>query len=186
MKVAKGEVKRSGNCRFIGYCMTVSNLADVRATYTKVKRLHPSALHISCAFRLPGIDHSQLRGYEDDGEHRAGRTIYNVLEEQNSFNKAVYVVRYYGNKHLGEVRFQLIISATRSAMQNHQLNVIEYNKKMPTLTLTATAMMNSMSMGNCGTQGEVEIGTGPGDVVRNQNYIKAASPCPFFTQGNSH
>ena len=117
MVLWKGEEQKKDNCVFIGYGVEVFSLVDIRASYSKVKWLHPSALHIACAYRLPGVDHTQLRGYVDDDEYGAGSVIYSVLEEQNIFNRAVFVVGYYGNKHLGKLRFQLVTSATKSALK---------------------------------------------------------------------
>ena len=39
-----------------------------------------------------------------------------MLDDQNLFNKVVFVVRYYGNNHLGPVRFQLISAAAKTAL----------------------------------------------------------------------
>ena len=116
MQLIKGDVQNKGRCHFVGYAVKTETLADVRAAYTRVKRDNPNALHIACGYRLPGVDFVSLRGVADDGEHGAGRTIYGVLEDQNTFGVALYVVRYYGNKHIGPVRFQLISAAAKTAL----------------------------------------------------------------------
>ena len=101
VKLYKGNVQRKGGCSFIGYCAPMISVADVREAYTKVTRLNSSATHICCAYRIPGLDFVNLRGYEDKGEHGAGRHMYYCLEEENIYNQAVFVARYYGNKHIG-------------------------------------------------------------------------------------
>ena len=116
VKLVKGDIQHKGRCHFVGYAMEAQSTADVRAAYTKVKRENPNALHIACAFRIAGTNFLSLRGVEDDGEHGAGRTIYQLLEDQDTFNKAIFVVRFYGNKHIGLVRFQLITAAAKTAM----------------------------------------------------------------------
>ena len=120
INLCKGDTQVKGRCHFVGYATFAHSVADVCAAYTKVKRENPNALHIACAFQLPGSDFVSLCDIEDDGEYGAGRTIYQLLENQNIFGKAVYVVPYYGNKHLGPVRFQLILAAAKTAL--HRLN----------------------------------------------------------------
>ena len=62
IKLQRGEeIKREG-CTFIAYSTEVKNLADVRAAYTKVMRLNSRALHVACAYRLPGTDYIHQRG----------------------------------------------------------------------------------------------------------------------------
>ena len=168
MKLIKGDVQKRGKCTFIGYAVEVANVADVRASYTKVKRLHPNALHVACAYRLPGIDYVTLRGYEDDGEHRAGRTIYGVMDNMNTFNKAIFVVRFHGNKHLGPVHFQLITAVAK------------------TVITRANQQVNSTTQGcwkNANQTGTLIMGD-TGSQRRNQAYVQATLPRPFVTQSN--
>ena len=122
--VSHGEVQRKGGCKFTGYSAEVRNLSDVQAAYIKVCRLNPSALHISCAFRIPGTDTAHLQSYEDDGEHGCGRTIFSILLEADIYYRAIYVVRYYGNKHLGAARFNMIKSAVKSSIAQASFNLI--------------------------------------------------------------
>ena len=117
VRLTRGEDFRKGNCKFVAYSMYAQTVADVRAAYTKVSRLNSAALHIAVGYRLAGADYISCRGCADDGEYGAGRTIYKVLEDANEFNQAIFVVRFYGNKHLGPIRFQLIADAARSAMR---------------------------------------------------------------------
>ena len=117
IQLLKGREYRKGNCCFIGYSAEVRSLADVRAAYVKVARLNSDALHLTCAYKLAGADFVHLHGYIDNFEHGAGRTIYFAMEDNNVMNRAVFVVRYYGNQHLGPTRFQLIRDAAKSAMQ---------------------------------------------------------------------
>ena len=116
ISLTKGEIQRRGVCVFIGYAVNVKTIADVRAAYTKVVRLHSPALHIACSYLLAGINFVHLRGIVDDEEQGAGRALYNVMEESGVTNKALFMVRYYGNKHLGQIRFGLMKDAVRSAL----------------------------------------------------------------------
>ena len=135
IKLDKGAIQKRGNCRFIGYSAEIKNLGDVRAAYTKVCRLNANALHVMCAFRLPGADVLRNRGYEDNGEHGGGRILFNLLEENDIFHRAIFVVRHYGNRHIGPARFSLIAMAVKSvftlASFNSILNEHQFIRKEP-------------------------------------------------------
>ena len=60
MRVVKGDIQNKGRCHFVGYAATIGSVADVRAAYTKVKHENANALHVSCAYRLPGVDFPAL------------------------------------------------------------------------------------------------------------------------------
>ena len=171
-KLQKGEEKKKGWCKFVGYSAEARNLADVRAAYTKVTRLNPSALSIACAYRLPGIDFLHLRGCVDDDEHGAGRAIYFLLEDSNIFNRVVFVVRYFGNRHIGPVRFQLIKDAARSAINRSSYNSV--------------AREHQMIGGRTQEDAETEVTfrdettfRKPEVMKTNPGYATAASPRPF-------
>ena len=72
IKETRGDDQRQGRCVFVGYSVEVQDVADVRAAYSKITRLHPNALHVVCAYRIPGVNFIALQGYADDGEHGAG------------------------------------------------------------------------------------------------------------------
>ena len=186
ISLCKGDVQMKGGSHFIGYSVTINSVADVRAAYTKVKRTHPNALHIACAYRLPGVNFVNLRGYEDDDEHGAGYTIYKVLEDKNVFNKAVYVVRHFGNKHIGPVRFQLISAATKTALA-HACSDGTREKEL-TNTQRPVAPATSMErrpLVEPRFNVEQTVSTmGPSD-NRNQGYVNATSPQPFLLAKSS-
>ena len=116
IQVYRGDNQHKGNCLFVGYAVHVSTVGDVRAAYTKITRIHSSALSVSCGYRIAGLDFVGLRGCADDKEHGAGRTLYFMLEGMDMFNMAVFCVRHFGNKHLGPVRFQIMKDAVSSAI----------------------------------------------------------------------
>lgn len=72
------------------------------------------------AFRIPGGDFSTNQGLIDDGEHGGARAMMKTLFKEKSDNSAVFVVRYYGGKHLGTARFQAIEKAAKSAINKLQ------------------------------------------------------------------
>ena len=131
IKTTKGETHRKGNCCFIGYSAEVKDIGDVRAAYTKVTQLNAQALHVMCAFRLPGADIINLCGYEDNGEHGGVRVMFQILEECEIYHRAIFVVRYFGNRHLGQARFQLIAAAVRTAITASSFNSILQQHQVP-------------------------------------------------------
>ena len=130
IKLNKGQVQRRGGCNFYGYSAEVRNIADIRAAYIKVARLNSEALSISCAYRLPGVDIVHLRGVVDDNEHGAGMALYSLLEDNDIMNRAIFVARHYGNRHLGPIRFQLIKDAARSAMERSSFNKVSQEHQL--------------------------------------------------------
>ena len=177
MSVHAGDIQCKDICKFQGYCVEAVSLADVRATYTKICRLHLSALHIACAYRLPGPDHANLCGYEDDGEHGAERTIHQVLEDKNVFNKAIYVVRDYGNRHLGKIRFQMFSAAAKTALIKHAVNQDHKKSRIHNSVGPAPQNAGGKSLNLAG--GSSIPANVVGKAMRDHAYITATSPHPF-------
>ena len=99
---------------FLAYAAKVDNIVEVRRAYIKLKRLYPSADHISAAYK-----YHNLTGYQDDGEVGAGHKLLRVINENDSANNlAVFVVRFFGNFHLGPDRFGLICDTANNAIVN--------------------------------------------------------------------
>lgn len=83
------------------------------------------------AFKLPGIDFTKMQGSIDDGEHAGGRVLLKLLLREQAFNKAVFVVRYFGGKHIGPQRFNIIERVAESSLKeliNHEARM----RKPPT------------------------------------------------------
>lgn len=66
---------------------------------------------------MPGLDFTQVQGLVDDGEHGGGWVILDHMIQNKMINMAVFVVRYYGGKHIGPLRFQAIQKATEMALK---------------------------------------------------------------------
>ena len=126
------------------------------------------------------MDHISLCGYEDDDEHGAGCTIYKVLENKNTFNRAVFVVRHYGNKHLGPVHFQLIVGAAKSAITRLE-SVINGNRAhtQPQTGVYPNAPAPWQAVSN--KPGSAKTGDG----ARNKEYALITSPRPFIQSWGS-
>ena len=127
------EIKKDGN-RFVAYGLDVTNHQQIREAYLKLRLLHPKARHIVCAYYLPQTG-PQYQDYCDDQEVSAGRIILKNLVENDLINKAVFVVRYCGEK-LGQDRFDLYTQAMKWLMDKHPYNQIrKQQQKMESLPM---------------------------------------------------
>ena len=68
--------------RFIGYGAEIMNVEQVIDYYKHLKIKHADATHISMAFRLPGENVAELQDYFDDADYGMGRSILNVLVDE--------------------------------------------------------------------------------------------------------
>ncbi len=93
----------------------VSSFAETSLLYHKVcsQPVAASATHNILAYVLP----DGTQGYQDDGEHGAGRFLSKWLARNNHTGIAVVVTRQYGGTHLGFRRFELSKDAAQSAIQ---------------------------------------------------------------------
>ena len=188
MNMCRGDIQSKGKCHFVGYATEVNSVADVNAAYTKTRCMHPSARHIACGYWIPGVDFVTLRGYKDDDEHGAGRTIYQVLEDGKHFNKAVFVVRHYGNKHLGPIRFQLITAAAKTALEKFKWQsdkLFESQQGQHSgpggRNLSSAPCVQHTDSGRTIIQNTVQQSNA---TTRQQNYVNVTSPRPFPAQQN--
>ena len=172
IKLNKGKSQIRGGCCFIGYTAEVKTVADVRAAYTKVVRLNANALHVACSYRLAGVDYINLRGYADDHEYGAGRTLYMMLENKNIYGKALFMVRYYGNKHLGPARFTAMRDAVQTALDAEPARLPGFNP-----SLTGGARGSSKEWDD-------EVSFKRPESIRGDGYSSVVSPRPFTMPKN--
>ena len=85
------------------------------------------------------------------------------------------MVRHYGNKHLGPVRFQLISAAVKTAITRLQSTNRETGIRD---TATVTTVQSSNTLPN---QQEATVA---GKILHSQAYINAACPRPFQFKPN--
>ena len=161
-----GESIANGKCKFMAYSMEITTLQDVNAGYAEVCRLNPDSLHVCCAYRIPGRDFIKLQNFQDDGEAGAGRTMFQVLLHSKMFHRALYLVRYYGGKHLGPSRFQTITAACKSALARSTFNTI-------------TGKHQYVLDKPCQTRGENNPRRGHTRRQNRGNYSTVASPQPY-------
>lgn len=118
LDIVKGAFNTVSGSKFTSYAVAVESFEDIQAAYMKLRMKFADATHISCAFRLPGSNTPQNQDYVDDGEFGCGRTILKALKEAQLLNMAVFIVRYYGGKHLGTKRYELFQELSKVALKN--------------------------------------------------------------------
>ena len=115
--ICRGEEIHLQNSRFVAYSALISSYEEIQEMYLKVKLLHPAANHVICAYQTD-LDDIFNCDFCDDGEHGAGRTLLTFMKDNNLTNRVIFVVRYYGGSKLGPARFECIVKAARSVMEN--------------------------------------------------------------------
>ena len=74
MLLTQSETVCNGQCIFAAYSLEVRTVDDVHNGYIKVTQLNPAALHVMCAFRIPGNDPA-LQDFEDNNQAGGGRVL---------------------------------------------------------------------------------------------------------------
>lgn len=115
--LVRGTTKTRNKSKFCAFAAAVSNFKDIQAAYLKVKMKFADATHVACVYRLPGNETFILQDYVDDSEYGAGRTLLRVLKDEQYLNMAIFMVRYYGGKHIGTARFDIFREVASTAVK---------------------------------------------------------------------
>lgn len=83
------------------------------------------ATHLMDAYKVGRTDR-YISNFEDDGEWGAGRRIMEVLNEHNIYNRLVAATRWYGGKHIGPARFDIISKLSNLALDTFYIHVQGY------------------------------------------------------------
>ena len=159
--VKKGIPVVEGGSTFTGYVVDANTFQEVNAAYKYVKYNNMSARHIVCACVIPGENIIEQQEYEDDDEHGAGQKLLDFLVDIDAKNRAVYVTRHYDGTHIGPVRFDCIVRAAKSA-----INQKPYNQKCDSFQFS----WPRLSIGQRGALG-AELGAGSSDNDQDDNEI---------------
>jgi hypothetical protein len=66
------------------------------------------ATHNIYAYRIK-LGERLVEHYEDDGEYGAGRRLLELLRKEDVMNNLICITRWYGGKHLGPARFDMLV-----------------------------------------------------------------------------
>uniref|UniRef100_K1QFM4 IMPACT-like protein n=1 Tax=Magallana gigas TaxID=29159 RepID=K1QFM4_MAGGI len=117
-EVFSGKSMEDNGNRFVAHSTAVDSYKQVRRSIIEIMRIDgvPSATHNVYVFRFVSSDGTIHEGFDDDGEHGAGRQLLRTLTDNEVKNALVVVSRWYGSK-IGPRRFAHInetgLSATR-------------------------------------------------------------------------
>ena len=125
--IVKGNPKMLRGQEFIGYTTEARTMNEVNVAYAKIRSIHTESCHIIAVCRLPGRNFHTSQDFQDDGEHGAGQFLLNMMIDSGINNCALFVVRNYDGTHLGPVRFEMMKSAAKSALDRAPINSITGN-----------------------------------------------------------
>ena len=163
----EGEVIFNGKCKFQALSQEIKSLDNIRCGYVKARRKFPGALHVVCAYYLPGHGIAASKDFVDNDELGPGHTLLDLLSENNIKNHAVYVARFYGGVNLGSTRFDSYREAATSVISQSSYNSIVRRNQFPLKFHSNTRAGKSHGRG----RGGHPRGWG--------GYVKAASPLPY-------
>ncbi|KAI9002125.1 ribosomal protein S5 domain 2-type protein [Hyaloraphidium curvatum] len=105
---------------FVGYATSVRSEGDVERAMEDLMgdKAVARATHRILAYRI--VSDGRVReDRDDDGEVGAARFLAFLLSQSRCENVLVVVVRWYGGVHLGPLRFRLIQTCGRDALERH-------------------------------------------------------------------
>ena len=111
IKFYHSDTKTDQGSAFTGFVAKCSNITEARRAYVKIKQLYTDADHIIAAFT-----NRNTTGYQDDREFGAGHKLLKTIQDQQTNNIAVYVVRRFGGKLLGAARHDHIKQVALEAL----------------------------------------------------------------------
>ena len=127
---------------------------------------YADATHISCAYRLrsPQLDREQ--GYEDDGETGQGRAILKAIKDRSMLEICVFVVRYYGGKHLGSRCYEIARDLTYVGIRAYKVAQHVKMSKLKALQ-RHDSQLSLLSETSATSYEDVEEGSPGGNPTRN-------------------
>lgn len=116
-----GDSRDLEDSEFISYAMKASKPEDVRLAYRKLRIKYADATHIISAHRFNPPNGPINQEATDDGEWGGGRCLLKCLQDLKLVNVAVFIIRYYGGKHVGVARFELMEKLAKTALRKARL-----------------------------------------------------------------
>ena len=93
----------------------MQDVGEVHKAYKKIKLLYPSVDHMITAYSTQSD-----WGYHGDGEYGAGHKMLQTSKLLKHTNITMFVIRIYGNVHLGPNRHNIIESCVNQALDKLQ------------------------------------------------------------------
>ena len=83
---------------FIAYSIFADNPDQVQRAYMNIKLANAGARHVVAVWSIPGLEEYRYEDFQDDEEYGAGAAILSALQQSQIMHRAVFVVRYVGDK----------------------------------------------------------------------------------------
>lgn len=115
LKFYSSNPKTERGSQFLAAAVQVKNQQELTRAYRKAMQLHPCADHIMMAANI-----NREACFQDDGEHNASAKMHAELMSRKIDNIAVFVIRNFGGRHLGPMRFECISYVANEALDNIQ------------------------------------------------------------------
>lgn len=125
IKITEGLCEEREESTFRGYAISATGPEQINDAYKKMKLMHGQATHIACAYKLSKWKPPYQQDGCDDYEHGSSRVMLQAIQDSGMSDVAVFMVRYYGGKKLGPLRFDLIKKVSESALTLHQVSLQE-------------------------------------------------------------
>ena len=120
--VANGGTESEQGSTFHAFACPVQNTEQIRKYYIHFKRRFPNATHISMGYKFSALNKALAEDCLDDGEFGFGRKILHLIAQSNLENIMVVVIRFYGGKHIGGKRFEILSRLVQNACSALQQN----------------------------------------------------------------
>lgn len=98
--------------KFKAVAVSTPKLNDVHLAYKKMFQLYPHTDHIVAAFNAENEE-----GFQDNGEFGAGHRVLKTIQDSKLYNVSVFVVREYGGRNLGPLRFNIFQNMALKALE---------------------------------------------------------------------
>lgn len=167
-----GDSKLHEGSEFISYAAKITTVEQVRVAYRKLRIKYADATHISSAFRLDPPNGPFNQEGVDDGEHASGRCLLGLLQEHKVVNVAIFMVRFYGGKHIGGARFDITRNLAMKALQKIGAVQIVISPKPP------RRQTRSMSVRGRGSQSRTNGFSATGASLNNNCDQSRVRPTP--------
>ena len=117
MQIVTGPSKTESKSTYRIFMAEPHGIDEISPMYQHMKIKFAESTHVSMAYRLPGDTFTDTQGYTDDGDYGNGRCMLNVLIDEDKYNVVLFLVRDFGNIHLGPSRFKLIADLVKEMLQ---------------------------------------------------------------------
>ena len=118
MGVVRGPPFAKDGSSFQGAKVDVTSPDDITPALHALYANHTTAkaTHNIFSYRIKSANGIR-EYYEDDGEYGAGRRLMELMRQNDITNTLLCVTRWYGDKHMGPVRFKLILDCANEVLQ---------------------------------------------------------------------